>query len=393
MQLDPSTTLQEYRLERIRAELIAQQIDAVVLFDPINIRYATGSRNMQVWTMHNYCRYVYLSATGQVVLFELPSSSHLAKALHGIDEIRPSLAWDYMMVGNRGEEMALRWATEIVDLVTQHIGNSKRIALDRADFLASENLKKLGANIFDGKGIMEHARAVKSEEEIVDFTHSLRSAEQAIHAMRQAIKPGMTESAALSILIQKSIELGGEYPETRLLSSGPRTNPWFQETSDRAMLEGDLISFDTDLIGPGGFYNDISRSWIVGEKKPNDTQRRLYATAHAQLQHNIALLKAGSSFLDYSDKSFTLADEYVKNRYADVAHGCGFGVEYPLIWYREDAEYGAYDGYFEANMIVCVEAYVGHEHGTEGVKLEQPVLITEHGPNVLSEYPLETDYL
>ena len=48
-----------------------------------------------------------------------------------------------------------------------------------------------------------------------------------------------------------------------------------------------------------------------------------------------------------------------------------------------------YDGRFEANMIVCVESYVGALGGTEGVKLEQPVLITEHGPQVLSALPLD----
>lgn len=76
----------------------------------------------------------------------------------------------------------------------------------------------------------------------------------------------MRESDALAIMIAASIEQGGEYPETRLLSSGPRTNPWFQETSDRIIQNGDMLAFDTDLIGPMGFYNDLSRSWVVGDK-------------------------------------------------------------------------------------------------------------------------------
>ena len=75
-----------------------------------------------------------------------------------------------------------------------------------------------------------------------------------------------------------------------------------------------------------------------------------------------------------------------------MAHGCGMGVEYPLIWYPEDAEWGAYDGVFEADMVVCVESYVGATGGSEGVKLEQPVWITDDGPVVLAEFPLEDDY-
>ena len=98
-------------------------------------------------------------------------------------------------------------------------------------------------------------------------------------------------------------------------------------------------------------------------------------------------------FLEYSDKSYQLPDNCVPNRYADVAHGCGLGVEYPLVWYREDEEWGAYDGLFEENMVVCIECYVGELGGHEGVKLEQPVWLGADGPVVLSEYPLELDYL
>jgi len=69
------------------------------------------------------------------------------------------------------------------------------------------------------------------------------------------------------------------------------------------------------------------------------------------------------------------------------------GVEYPLIWYREDEEWGAYDGVFEENMVVCIECYVGELGGHGGVKLEQPVWLGADGVVLLSEYPLELDYL
>ena len=64
-------------------------------------------------------------------------------------------------------------------------------------------------------------------------------------------------------------------------------------------------------------------------------------------------------------------------------------MEYPFVLYPEDADDGMYDGRFEANMIVCVESYVGALDGPEGVKLEQPVLVTDEGPEVLSGLPLD----
>jgi len=237
--------------------------------------------------------------------------------------------------------------------------------------------------------VIERARAVKSAEEVRAFVASLRSTEAAIGELRAALRPGMSEQEALAILVAGSLRRGGEYPETRLLAAGPRTNPWFQETSDRPMRAGELLSFDTDMIGPMGFYTDLSRCLLVGDRPPSDAQRRLYDLARRQLARNIELLRPGAGFFEVAGNSFRLPDNCLPNRYADIAHGCGLGVEYPLIWYPEDAEWGAYDGHLEAGMIVCVESYVGEVGGREGVKLEEPILVTEQGPVKLSLDPLE----
>lgn len=383
--------IQAHRLERICQRLQLADCGAIVLFDPVNIRYATGTRNMQVWTMHNICRYTVVFASGDTVLFELGSSAHLAHS-EGAD-IRPSLTTDFMAVGHRGEEMARRWVQSMLSLLREKGIAENRLAIDRADLALTYESQRQGLQLVEGQSVMERARSIKSIDEVDALRRSLQTCEQSVQAMREALRPGMRESDALALLIEGSVRRGGEYPETRLLSSGPRTNPWFQETSDRVIEAGDLLAFDTDLIGPMGFYNDISRSWVVGDGPPDSRQRRLYALAYEQMQHNTELLRVGMGFLEYSDKSYTLPDNCIPNRYADVAHGCGLGVEYPLVWYREDEEWGAYDGEFEENMVVCIECYVGEQGGREGVKLEQPVWLGADGPVVLSDYPFELDYL
>jgi Xaa-Pro aminopeptidase len=383
--------IQAYRVGQVCRRLLEADCAAIVLFDPVHIRYATGTRNMQVWSMHNICRYAVLFASGATVLFELPSSAHLSRGL--VDDIRPALTTDFMAVGHRGIEMGRRWAASMISLLREKGIAQNRLAIDRADLTLVLESQRQSLQLVEGQSIMEKARAVKSLDEIEVLRRSLQTCEQSVAAMREKLQPGMRESDALAMLIDGSIQRGGEYPETRLLSTGPRTNPWFQETSDRVIENGDMIAFDTDLIGPMGYYNDISRSWVVGDGRPDDRQRRLYELAYAQMQHNTELLKPGIGFLEYSDKAYQLPDECIPNRYADVAHGCGLGVEYPFIWYREDEEWGAYDGLFEENMVVCIECYVGELGGREGVKLEQPVWLSADGPVLLSDYPFELDYL
>ena len=383
--------IQVHRLAQIRRLLKVVQCPAIVLFDPVNLRYATGTRNMQVWTMHNICRYAVVFAESDTVLFDLLSSSHLAREL--VDDIRPALTTDYLAVGPRVGEMGRRWVESMVSLLREKGVDEKRLAIDRADLVLVLESQNAGLKLLEGQPIMERARAIKSPDEVEVLRRSLATCEQSVAEMRDRLEPGMRESDALAMIIEGSIRRGGEYPETRLLTSGPRTNPWFQETSDRVIDNGDLLAFDTDMIGPMGYYNDISRSWVVGDKKPTDKQRWLYEHAYKQMQHNTDLLQVGVGFLEYSDKAYQLPDNCLPNRYADVAHGCGLGVEYPFIWYREDEEWGAYDGVFEENMVVCIECYVGELDGHEGVKLEQPVWLGSDGPVILSNYPFELDYL
>ena len=378
-----------HRAQRIRHELRRQGHEAVLVVDPINLRYATGTRNMQVWTMHNIVRYALVFAHGPVVLFDLATGRHLSTDLESVSDVRTSIAFDYMLVADNAGTMAARWAGQIRQTLEEYGCAADTLAADRADTLMVRALEKQGTRVVDGKSVLEHARAIKSAEEIRAFRASLATCEQSVRSLHEFAIPGVKESEAFAHLVGQSIARGGEYPETRLLTAGPRTNPWFQEASRRVMQAGELLSFDTDLIGPMGFFNDISRSWVIGDRRPTRTQATLLDLAREQVAHNVDLLRPGVSFVEFASKAFRLPDAYLSNRYADLVHGCGLGVEYPFVLYPEDADDGMYDGRFEANVIVCVESYVGALDGPEGVKLEEPVLITEGGPEVLSALPLD----
>ena len=381
--------IRAYRAGRIRQELHRQDHEAVLVVDPINLRYASGTRNMQVWTMHNIVRYALIFAHGPTVLFDLATGRHLSAGLESANDVRASIPFDYMLVADNAEPMARRWAAQVRETLREHGCAADTLAVDRADTLMVRSLEALGVRVVDGKSVLEHARAIKSAEEIRAFRASLATCEQSVRCLYEYAVPGVKESEAFGHLVGQSLALGGEYPETRLLACGPRTNPWFQESSDRVMCSGELLSFDTDLIGPMGFYNDISRSWVIGERRPTRAQATLLDISRAQLTHNIDLLRPGMSFVELASKAYRLPDAYLANRYADLVHGCGLGVEYPFVLYPEDADDGMYDGRFETNMIVCVESYVGALDGPDGVKLEQPVLITDAGPQVLSALPLD----
>ena len=78
-----------YRLERLRQEMLRDDVAGLLLFDQINTRYATDATNMQVWCSHYETRCVFVALDGPVVLFDYANHPHLAEGLPGVDEYRP----------------------------------------------------------------------------------------------------------------------------------------------------------------------------------------------------------------------------------------------------------------------------------------------------------------
>jgi len=379
--------LRRYRFGQVQKELQRRDVAAVVLFDPVNIRYATDVTNMQVWVMHNRSRCAFVPAEGKAVIFEFHNCAHLSDGVEQVGELRPAISWYYFGAGPRSPEKAREWAAAIADLARQFGGGNRRVAFDHVDPLGAAELQSLGIEIHNGQEVMEMARIRKGAEEMKAMRAAIATCERALAEMEQALRPGITENELWSILHQVNIREGGEWIETRLLSSGPRTNPWFQECSDRVINDGDLVALDTDLIGPFGYCADISRTWHCGDKKPTAEQRRLFAIALEQIEYNTGLLRAGMTFREFAESGYELPDNCKPNRYSVVAHGVGLCDEYPHIVYPQDMKNSGYDGVIHDGMVLCVESYVGVHGGGEGVKLEQQVVVGERGAEVLSRYP------
>lgn len=396
MALDDTTAqvdmrkLRAYRLGRLQAVLRARDLAAAVLFDPINVRYATGTRNMAVWLLHNHGRYCVVPAEGKVILFEYPNNNcmGLAEGIEVVGEIRRATGWSYFFAGEHVADVCAAWSREIADVVASFAGTNRRLAVDRLDPPATHELERLGFALYDGQECCEVARAVKSPEEIACMNAAMVACDVGIARMRECLRPGITENQLWAELHYANIAMGGEWIETRLLSSGGRTNPWFQESSDRVIRPGDLVSFDTDLIGPYGYCADVSRTFFCDPGKPNPEQKKLYALAMEQIHHNLELIRPGMTFREIGEKAWKVPERYSEQKYSSIAHGVGLCDEWPVIAYR-DVKRAVQDGKLEPGMTICIESYIGEKGGAEGVKLEQQVLVTEAGHQLMSTFPFE----
>jgi len=377
--------LRSYRLDRVKKELEKNNLEACMLFDPVNIRYALDTVNMSIYNMHNLTRYCFVPVNGPVILYEYFNCEGLSKHLNLIDEIRPSITWDYFSNGDQAGAQLEKWINEVKDLSNSYF-KSKKIAIDVLNGPAVTALSNAGIEVLDAKLILEQARVIKSTEELKCMKAAIEVAEIGVTKMRNELKAGMTEDELWSILHKTNIEHGGEWIECRILSSGQRTNPWMQESSNKIIQRGEIVSFDTDMVGPYGYCADISRAFVEGNKFNNE-QKKLYQMAVEHINHNSRLIKNGISFKEFTEKSWKLPDEYYGNRYSCMVHGIGLCDEWPMIRYPTDG--GERSGSFEMNMAITIESYIGKVGGKEGVKLEQQYLVGKNGLELMSQHPLE----
>ena len=377
--------LRSYRLDRLRNELKKNNIEACILFDPVNVRYALDTVNMSVYNMHNLTRYCFIPVDGPTILYEYFNCEILSKGLNLIDEIRPAITWDYFSNGDQSELQLKKWVNEVNDLSNSYF-KSKKIAIDVINGPAVNELNKKGIQVLEAKKILEQARVIKSSEEIKCMRAALDVADIGIIKMRDYLKSGITEDELWSILHKTNIENGGEWIECRILSSGSRTNPWMQESSNKIIQDGEIVSFDTDMVGPYGYCADISRAFVCGNKF-NEHQKKIYSTAVEQIDYNSRLIKDGVSFKEFTEKAWILPEKYYGNRYSVMLHGIGLCDEWPAIRYPTDG--GERSGIFQKNMTITLESYIGEVGGHEGVKLEQQYLVGENGLELMSHHPLE----
>ena len=386
----PASTLEAartYRLGRLRSELQKHDCAAALLYDPVNIRYALDVPNMQLWSLHNAIRYALIFADGPAILFEFKDAEHLSKDIAAVDETRLATSWIFMAADNRTDERVKRWAGEIDELMRAHGGGNRRLAIDKIEPLGLKALEGLGYAYVEGQELTEHARSIKSADELDLMRWTIRVCEAGMARMYENSLPGRTEQEIWAELHYENARSGGEWLETRLLLAGPHSNPWYAECSDYVCQEGDIVSFDTDMIGPYGYCADLSRSWTCGHAAMSNKQRELYLSAREQIDHNLGLIKAGVTFAEFNEKSWQIPEKYQPYRYSLAAHGVGLADEWPCVLLHPDFENG-YEGVFEENMVMCVESLIG-EAGSESIKLETQAVVTADGVERLDSFPWE----
>ena len=386
--------MREFRWKRLTDHIVQRGYGGLLMFDPLNIRYATDSTNMQLWNTHNPFRAVLLCSNGYMVIWDYKNSPFLSEFNPLVKEQRSGADLFYFDRGDKIDIAADKFSNEVRTLITEHSDSNMRLAVDKIMLHGLRSLEAQGFEIMEGEEVTEKCRSIKGEDEILAMRCASEACENAVAIMEQKAridvpKGNTSEDDIWAVLHAENIKRGGEWIETRLLASGPRTNPWFQECGPRIVQNNEIVAFDTDLVGSYGICVDISRTWWIGDKPPRPDMIYAMQHAHEHIMYNMDLLRPGIHMRDLTFNAHKLDKNFQNGKYGCLMHGVGLCDEWPLIAYPDKFVEGAYDYVLEPGMVLCVEALVSPENGDFSIKLEDQVLITENGYENLTKYPFD----
>ena len=392
LQLPDLQAMRRFRWERLTRFIQDRGYAGLLVFDPLNIRYATDSTNMQLWNTHNPFRALLVCADGYMVMWDYKNSPFLSEFNPLVREQRSGADLFYFDRGDKVDVAADVFANEVRVLLEEHAPGNKRLAVDKIMLYGLRALEAQGFEVMEGEELTEKCRAVKGADEILAMRCASHACETAVFEMerfaREAVPQGQTsEDDIWAILHAENIRRGGEWIETRVLSFGPRTNPWIQECGGRIVQHNEIVAFDTALVGAYGICVDISRTWWIGDQKPRPDMIAAMQIGVEHIRYNMDMLKPGVNIEDLSRNTHVLPDKYQKLKYGCLMHGVGLCDEWPLVAYPDKMVPGAFDYELQPGMTLCVEALISPEGGDFSIKLEDQVLITEDGYENLTNYP------
>ncbi len=186
------------------------------MFDPLNIRYATDTTNMQLWNTHNPFRACLLCADGYMVLWDYKNAPFLAEFNPLVCESRSGADMFYFARGDRIGPAADAFAAEVADLLSRHAPGHQQIGIDKIQPAGLDAIRRAGLEYRDGEEVTERTRGIKTEHELRAMRCAIHSCERAMAVMEdfartEIPKGGVTEDdvSLYSMLRTSSVAASG----------------------------------------------------------------------------------------------------------------------------------------------------------------------------------------
>lgn len=382
--------MREYRVSRIKHFMDVFEVDCMLLFETGNKRYSTSTAVCSP-EIDNMGRYAIIPRNGPPHIFGF--GSEVAN-----EKIHCPWIADYTFPAHGTMDGALppSWGCSNgfltdLDMVLDNFGLDKRkarIGVDRVEAQLMLAMQAGGYQMVDGQVVMQHARSIKNQDEIACLKHAAAIVDAAFHKIAQAIVPGAKENDLQAAASAEMHRLGAQWVHNVQVTTGNRTNPHPHLSSDRLIQPGDVIFMDVVCLY-NGYHTCVYRCFTCGE--PSQKQKDTHARCLEIQMGGIEAVKPGATTADVVTRWPDYRQMGALNEHEifglQYGHGIGVGLwEFPIISRAYSIEHPVE---IEPGMVFALETYAGNEDGMDGVRLEDEVVVTPTGIEIITKFPTD----
>ncbi len=382
MQIDKTwddRRLKDERLAQLQQTMREQAIGALYLTEGVDVRY--------ILNLSIPGGAVFVPADGVPIAFVRSLDEGYVRLAHS--DVRPHL-YRADPSDPEADEKSLRWADELGALMEDYGSAGEVLGVDSLDPIAFAALNRRGFRLQNAEKVLEIAKTVKTQDEVLIYREMGKIYGSIMRYLKSELEPGVSEEEMLRKVYSQVVLLGADGLLQINVCSGENMNLWRRWPTARRFSDGDLVGMDLHIYGPGGYIFDSARTYLCGSKA-TDTYRELYRRAHDYNNAVIQTLRPGLSIADFKASLPSAPEEFHPVLYSfHIAHSNGLTPgEYPSIM----KGHKPIDDVFRVNQVLSVDCVFARETDDAAVKLEELVLLTEHGAVKMADMPYEEKLL
>jgi Xaa-Pro aminopeptidase len=371
------------RFDRAQAAVKAAGLGAVLCFNVDNVRYVTGT-HIGEWARDKFDRYCLCPNEGLPYLWDPAPPAKRISSPWIADRVAAPIS---MMQGALppGMNVQMDFARQIKKMLAHYGADKKPLGVDLMELPMLRALEKEGIEVVDGQQAMLDAREIKTPDEIELLKVAASMVDATYVDIAKAIRPGTRENELVAIAHDRLFRLGSERVECVNSVAGPRGKPHSHTFSDRIIQPGDMVFLDI-MHSYNGYHTCYYRTFICG--KPNKYQIEAYELCSKWVSASIDAIRPGVTVDEVASVWPAAADFGYKDEeeafLLQYGHGIGLSLwERPIFTRR----FRGQNTVLKEGMVFAVECWKGAEDGSGAARIEEEVVVTKEGCQVITNFP------
>ena len=366
------------RLERLKAAMAEQKLDAMMLFAQDSMYWLTG------YDTFGFCFFqcLVVKADGTMRLLTRSADLRQARLTSIIETVvvwrdrssaDPAVELRDMMddMGLLGAKIGVEWATHGLTAV-----NGQAVQERLGSFAALK----------DASSVVPILRSVKSPAEIAIVREAAKLADDAFEATLPIISPGASEADILASLQGSILQAGGDYPANPfIVGSGTEALLCRYKSGRRTLDTDDQLTLEWAGV-KAQYHAALMRTVIVG--RPSDRHLELHEAAREALLAVEDAMQPGRTFGEVFDAHAGVMEAHELVRHRLSACGYSLGARYAPSWMDAPMFYQANPAVIEPNMTLFAHMIIMDSDTDTAMTLGRTYLTTQGAPESLSRLSL-----